>query len=274
MKNMDNFILMHIMSFMDDVSIIMMRASCRQFRLVQGRSTGQMTNIIPYAIKHDNLELLKYACELGHPWKYVIGKYAPLCAESPVCKEYIHENFCTKDSMIIHTGMQYNVGYFIRCAIELFEHGCPLNELSMIYIIQYCTVKELKKLCKLGAPLSVQVFNIACERTYTAFLECLYKFKCPWNETTSATAADFNSNLQYLHKNGCPWDETTCIAAARKDRVILLKYAHENGCPLTKITYEAAVAANAIRCIEYLDGIQIAFFADVNCRSFYRVHRV
>jgi hypothetical protein len=89
--------------------------------------------------------------------------------------------------------------------------------------------------------------NLAC-------LQFAYEHGCPWDEMTTANAAQRGSLdcLIYAHEHGCPWSSSTTRSAAGSGNMDCLIYAITHGCAVDDRALVSAASNGKLECMKYL----------------------
>jgi hypothetical protein len=240
--------------------------------------------VISYAIKHGNLDMLKYAYEQGFPWDKEIRIKALKVGNIPIIK-YMKEimginwdgvsAFALFENLSIellrYTRTRYTENdVYLTCQSAkngdletlryLHETGCPWDARTCSWALVNGNLEVLKYLHENGCPWDNWTYCNAVDMGYMDCLKYLHENGCPWNEGVSCRAAEVGNleMLKYLHENGCPWNAWTHHGAARRGSLECLKYAHENGCPnesryqSDEETCSYAAEYGHLDCLKYL----------------------
>lgn len=225
----------YIIQYLDDTTASLLRAVCRHFReFVTKRSIGDLHN---YAIKHDNVNLLKIADELKYPWSQSSFTNAIL-ADSLRCARYLNDGFCmigkidfTKDVPCSINALNLYSNIYEFCSMHVkFSNDCYAKSsefknnitFKMLNICRkrwtivtarilavYGTGKHLKFFIKKGGPHDISLLNFACYNINAECLQVLHNFGYKLNSD--------------LYENAIKHESITCLNYLRKCNIQLSK---------------------------------------------------
>lgn len=178
-----------IVSFLDDVTIQLWRASCRYIRInVHGRGIKPLpTEFCQYAIIHDNVELLRLS------------------------------------DIVPADSFEFAINHSLKCAIYLYEHGCDVYECELAVDSPasefYNSVMNFHNIINGDEGIvgwDIEFFNIhKCRWTE----ELLNLIACECDVIL----------LRYLIENGCPISDDIAEHACHNDSADCLAYLHTLG---------------------------------------------
>jgi len=187
---------------------------------------------LEYAIKYDNLEVVKYIYTEGKSNNYLTCVLSAKYGNLKILK-WARKNGCSWDELTCAIAA-------MNCHLEVLkwarENGCPWNELTCKYAAVNGHLEVLKWARENGCPWNEGTCANAAFNGHLEVLKWARENGCLWNELTCADAA-MNGHLEVLkwaRKNGCPWNEGTCTAAVFNGHLEVLKWARKNGCPWDK----------------------------------------
>ncbi len=216
------------------------RGNRREFDYLLSRGKISLDDRLTYCLaRGNNLQLVKYARELGCSWEPGVTYYAALHGNLELFKYAIEDGCQLDDSITSAAACSGN----LDCLKYARELGCVWDENTTATAAKNGHLDCLRYAHENGCPWTSVVTEYAARFSYLDCLRYAHENGCPWTSVVTEYAAAGNGHLdcirrsyldclRYAHENGCPWDDRTTLAATKWGKLECLQYAYENGCPL------------------------------------------
>jgi len=218
----------YIIQYLDDTATSLLRSVCQHFQeFVVKRPIGDLHN---YAIKYDNVNLLKLADDLKYPWSQSSFTNA-IFADSLRCARYLNDGLCmiekidfTKDVPCSTNAINLYSNIYEFCNMHVtFDIEAKNNiTFKMLNICRkrwtivtakilsvHGTGKHLKFFIKKGGPHDISLLKFACCNTNAECLQVLHNFGYKLNSD--------------LYENAIRYESFACVNYLRKCNVQLSK---------------------------------------------------